>query len=105
MSAMEILYMPVPRAERQRQADEHRAACESAAGGPGCAPWCVSHDDPVCYAAEDGPVVLTYCPADGPLIDVRGALEALTPDQAEKLAQQLLDRVAKARAIEAVAAR
>ncbi|MGJ6968772.1 hypothetical protein ACSDR0_43395 [Streptosporangium sp. G11] len=101
MSALEILHMPTPLAERQRQADEHRAVCRSAAGGPGCAPWCVFHDAPVCYSTPAGPgsdeVTLTRDPVYGDLFAWWGQEEA-SLDDAEQFARKILALVAQARA-------
>ncbi|MGW0070570.1 hypothetical protein ACWDUI_24265 [Streptosporangium sandarakinum] len=97
MTYAEILAAPRPRAEIEQEAKLYRAACQRAAGRPGCAPWCALHDGPVCYSADDGPVVLTYDPAHGALVFVQGPLEELTPDAAERLGKQLLDVAAAAR--------
>ncbi|MGW5684583.1 hypothetical protein [Nonomuraea sp. NPDC003754] len=42
MSA-EILHLPPTRAQIDREREEDIAAAQAAAGGPGCAPWCVHH--------------------------------------------------------------
>ncbi|MFC4535674.1 hypothetical protein [Sphaerisporangium dianthi] len=106
MTLTEIRYQRPTLAQIERERERYIEAARSAAGGPGCAPWCAHHipyeDMPdSCYSDPRG----VY--AEGPyLVDEHNevgrrvwwqGMENATPEQAEAFARQILTLVELAR--------